>query len=362
MKKARMMNKPEDYEKLGLKHGTVEVWEDGRRDNGRAGAFEWWYFDCILDDGTKIVLVFAPKPSERAMNDGDLPFVQMMVTLPDGTSHTERFDYTSDEANFKKDYCDIRIGTHTVSGNLKEYLMKIEPIKGYGAELKFTSLGQSWRPETGYFGFGDQDEQYFTWFCVMPKGKVTGTLTLNGEIKEVNGFGYHDHQWGNIHHASAWNHWIWARQNLGDYNILVFDLVTNKDFGFKHYPIAFIEDKDGNIIFENTENAKFEVFEEYLQEQTQKYYPKSFKYTFENNGKKVEYSLKVKSEIEVVDAYSKSPEQVRAMFDNSGLRPSYVRYEGLGELVMTEVDEQIKRSGNLIYEMMYNGKSYKEHA
>lgn len=360
MRKARLMNTPEDYKKIGVKQGIIEPWEDGRRDNTRPGAFEWWYFDCILDDGTKLVITFAPKPSEQFMHDGDLPFVHMNVTLPDGTLRMERFDYSAEEAEFKKEGCDIKIGAHTLKGNLKEYFMKIEPQKGCGVDLKFTSLGQSWRPGTGYFGFGDQDEQYFTWLCVMPKCKVAGTFTFNGETRVISGFGYHDHQWGNINHMLAWNHWIWARQNAGDYNILVFDLVTNKDFGFKRYPVAFIEDKDGNIIFENTDNARFEVIEEYLQEQTQKYYPKQFKYTFENGGKTVEYTVKVESEIEIKDIYSATPEAARARFDQMGLQPTYTRYEGLGKLVITEGVQTIERESNLIYEMVYCGKSYKE--
>ena len=41
MQPARLMSRPEDYERLGIKKGVVEPWEDGMRDNFEAGHFEW---------------------------------------------------------------------------------------------------------------------------------------------------------------------------------------------------------------------------------------------------------------------------------------------------------------------------------
>ena len=32
----RLMDKDEDYEKMGTKKGTIEVWEDGQRDDGES--------------------------------------------------------------------------------------------------------------------------------------------------------------------------------------------------------------------------------------------------------------------------------------------------------------------------------------
>ena len=32
----------------------------------------------------------------------------------------------------------------------------------------------------------------------VPEGAVTGTLTADGETRQVTGSGYHDHNWGNV--------------------------------------------------------------------------------------------------------------------------------------------------------------------
>lgn len=43
MKKTRLLNEQTDFEKIGVNKETILPWEDGRRDDGRVGAYEWWY-------------------------------------------------------------------------------------------------------------------------------------------------------------------------------------------------------------------------------------------------------------------------------------------------------------------------------
>ena len=362
MEKTRLLNKPEDYKKIGVKKDRIEPWEDGRRDDSRPNAFEWWYFDSILDDGTKIMVAFYDKPLLRSSENGLIPHVELRVTFPDGKDFVEFFDHPSDESEFPRERCDLKIGPHKFVGDLKEYTIQINPINGLGADLKLKSLGQSWRPGAGYLAFGDKDEDYLTWLCCVPKGEVTGTITVNGKTSKVHGYGYHDHQRGSIYPLFIFNHWIWIRQNVGEYNILVFDFLTSQKYGYKRYPLCFIQDKDGNIIFENFESAKFEVIEEYLQELTGKYHPKRFKYTFENGGKTVEYTINSDAELEVRDEYKIAAETTQAVYDALQMQPSYTRYSATGELIIKEGADEIKASSSLIYEMVYSTKEYKELA
>lgn len=361
MSTVRLMNRPEDFKNLGVQPNTVEVWEDGLRNDFGVGTYEWWYFDAIMEDGTKAVIHFNTKDRGNMHDSVSHPSVVIKITRPDGKTHEKKYEYKSEEGSFEKESCDVKVGQHSLKGNLKEYAIRVSAIDGLGADLKLTSLTKPWKPGSGYFAFGDNDEQYFTWLCIVPKGKVTGTITVDGEIYKVQGFGYHDHQWGNINPFMAWNTWLWARLDLKDYSMLVFDFVAAKEFGFKRFPIAFIQDKEGNLVFENSENVQYEVLEEYKQEGTNKYYPKISKYTFENNGKKVECTLKVKEELEIQDSYSNAPEPVRKQFDLLEKQPTYARYFASDEVVITDGNTKIERSGDLIYEFVYIGKSYKEH-
>ena len=60
----RLMDRKEDYQQMGTKRGIIEPWEDGKRDDDRAGVYEWWYFDFILDDGSKAVIHFNTKDNK----------------------------------------------------------------------------------------------------------------------------------------------------------------------------------------------------------------------------------------------------------------------------------------------------------
>lgn len=152
-------------------------------------------------------------------------------------------------------------------------------------------------------------------------------------------------------------------QSVGDYTVLTYDFVANKTYGHKRYPMFFIQDKEGNIVFENIDSSsvKLDILDEYLQEETNKMCPKAFKYTYKNSGKTVEYTVTNIDELEVIDNYKGLDDKAKKFFDQLELKPSYVRWEAKGDLVITDGGNLIAVSGNLIYEMMYNGKSYKEY-
>lgn len=355
MSKTRLMDKAADYEKLGINAGPVEIWEDGKREDSRPGAFEWWYFDAVMDDGTKIVIYYSDKYLDQLLLQGPFPYVELQITLPDGTYYHE-FAKESDWIN-PTDSCNVQIGPHKLSGDLKEYQVLVSPINGAGVNLKMTNISTPWRPATGYFAFGENEDQYFTWLCAVPRGKVDGTITINGEEKHVSGYAYHDHQWGNVHPNIAWNHWTWARQNFGEYNLLLFDFVATKLYGGNRYTICLVQDNDGNIVFENYTPAKYEVIKEYTQEETGKQHPAQMKYTFENGNDTIEYTLAMEKELEVrVDA-KLIDDELFAMLDQMGLYPSYTRYYGNGKLTMSG-SKNLDLSGNLIYEFVYSGKNY----
>lgn len=360
MADVRLMDAPEDYKKLGVNPEQIEVWEDQRRGDDRPGHWEWWYFDAILDDGTAVVIQFLQK-SLTTVNDAvGHPTVNFKITLPDGTHYDEMPTYPVDECEYGTGKCDVKFGSNTFMGDLKNYTIYVAPVNGIGADLHLTSLTQPFRPGTAYFDFGENGEQYYTWLCAVPKGEVSGSLTVGNKTINVHGFGYHDHQWGSMNYLMVWNHWTWARQSFEDYTLLVFDMVAARNYGFKRFPITFIQDKDGNIIFENTKDVFYEVLKEYHDDESGKDYPKVSRYVFNQGSKKVEYTLAADKILQSEDAYRLVPEQTRTAFDQMGMHPSYSRYLATGDLEIANGDETVRRSGQLIYEFMYPGRTYRE--
>lgn len=360
MTQVRLLDQPADYQRLGVNPNQVEVWEDGRRNWGQEpGNWEWWYFDSVLDDGSKAVAQFFIRPGRMINKAGDHPSVTIRITTPDGQTYKEEATLKPNNSFFSKEQCDVHIGDHSFVGNLQEYHIHVEPINGLGLDLNLTSTAAPYRPGSGYFGFGD--DEYYTWFCVVPAGKVSGTITVQGEEHAVSGTGYHDHQWGNRFYMTEWNNWLWARQNFGDYSVLMFDLVAADRFGYQRFPIMFIEDQNGQLVFENRQAAKCTVDEFYTDEELSgKDYPKSLRYEMTNGDKKVTYSLQMEEVLEAQGLKS-IPFLFRQFAKKKGVGSmSYSRYYGQGSLRFENGGETIDRSGNLIYEFMFPGDSCRE--
>src|SRR6202521_1376865 len=117
---ARFADKPEDFAKLGIQPGHIELFEDGMRTHGGPGGYEWWYFDSHLQDGSSLVIVFYTKPQLNP--DGELaPFASLELDRPGQPRISVEAHVLPDAFSARRDRCDVRIGENTFRGNLHEY-------------------------------------------------------------------------------------------------------------------------------------------------------------------------------------------------------------------------------------------------
>ena len=361
MVQARLMNKPEDFQKLKINQGPVELWEDGMRDDFLPGKVEWWYFDAILDDGSKIAACYSTKIQPFMSMNGLHPCLTFHITTPDGKQLSRKImKFKKDEVSLSKEKCDVHFGPHLFEGDLKNYHIKAAPVKGLGFDVTLSSTTTPWRGDTGYIGFEEHDEKYFTWLCVVPSGKVEGTITIDGVEHQVTGRGYHDHQWGNTVQFEFLNHWFWGRQKTESSNILVFDFIMNQHYEYTRIPLVFIEDENGKVIFESTDNVSCKVEKEFLQNACQTNFPEVIHYNFEKDAKKVDYVIRVKQELDGQNLYKSVPFFMRSMF--GGTKPKYGRYLAEGTLTFYEDGQQkFSETSDFIYEFAYVGEEYKKY-
>ena len=214
---ARLMDRPEDLERLGLEAGVVRTREDGRRDTDEPMHNEFWYFDATADDGTKIVVGFRPKLPGDMGREVSSPNLNINVIAPDGQEFVDFIEVDPADAEMADDRCHVRYNRHYVTGNLREY----------------------------YVALGADDEYYYTDFSI-PRNRVTGTVTAGGRTWEITGSGYHDHQWMNIHPFVAWHHWLWGRFYGERFTTVIYDFTTSERFGFTNVPILGV----GDMIYE----------------------------------------------------------------------------------------------------------------
>lgn len=50
---------------------------------------EWWYFDAIMEDGTKATIHFHSKQPTNADKNAEHPQAGLLITEPDGTVHSD---------------------------------------------------------------------------------------------------------------------------------------------------------------------------------------------------------------------------------------------------------------------------------
>lgn len=359
LKNSRYMDTEADYKKFGINPDKVEVWEDGLRGVKKptVSEWEWWYFDAIMEDGTSVVIQFL---NPAVILPSHPSAVNFQITTSDGKYHRSILESSEEDVHFGEGKCDVHFGPNSFVGDLKDYTIHVEEDDKFGADLHFTNLGTPFRPGTAYFGFGDHYEDFYTWLCVVPKCRVEGKLLIDGKTIEVSGYGYHDHQWGTKSHMEFFNNWTWARQSLGDYSVTMFHMVSRKEYGYKRFPIMFVENKQGDIIFSSYNNIEYEMQGTKRDEASDKLYPTVQKQIFHDGNLTLEYTLTPKKTLETSLAFPNPTPEQAATFELKEQKPSYMRYLGEGHVKLQEGNTiLLDDSSKLIYECMFQGIEFK---
>lgn len=350
-----------DYEKYGLQTGNIpEKWEDGMRTTGGKGSYEWWYFDTHLEDGSSAVIVFYTKDFVQA-NRNMTPTISLNIDRPDGTKIARRIEYKASEATFLKDSCHVQIGKSYFKGNLKEYEIHFEG-EGLTIDATLQRNTNSWRPKTGHVEFNGKEEHYFAWVVPVPQGDVQFEYRLGDEQKQLAGNGYHDHNWGDVSIMELFNHWYWSRAKVGSYDVIAFDMITEKEYG--NAPIVLFNiSKDGKTVAD--EEQVVDVYRSYgnIHPQLKKDVSDDLLWVYDNpdDGYRYEYYLfREKSLLEVDMLAVVVPSGFLRFFARllSGFDGSYFRFAGPTKLRVLKdgelVEEQVTNSS--IWELMYLGK------
>lgn len=178
------------------------------RTDGAPGSYEWWYFDAHLDDGAKLVVVFMTKEFTD-LGKPLAPVIRIDLTLPDGTAKQKLVELPAHSFSASTETCDVRIGDNVFAGDLHTYTIRAR-VEEVEVEITLTGQVPAWRPETGYWLFGEQDEHDFAWLPSVPQGHVEATYRVAGDSHATTGVGYHDHNWGNASVLDLMHHWYWA--------------------------------------------------------------------------------------------------------------------------------------------------------
>ena len=353
-------NTPENREKfaqagreqmaaLGLKEGTVEVWEDGFRAAGSpADTFEWWYFDVQFDDGSTLVVTYSNKPHTDP--SGPItPQVLLIRQQADGTSHRKVDSFTEADFAASTAKCDVRVGPNTVTGDLDTYVLHVE-VDGVVADLEITRGAPSWRPGAGVSYFDSSKQHYLAWVVPVPYGTVTATITEDGETKHLTGSAYHDHNWGNKLMGSFLDYWYWGRAHIGDYTLVYVRMTTKGMFpvGQFNLPTFYLATKD-RVITDELLPLRL-VTTGSVDGPGHQTYPTKLEWTWETERGRIAFTASNPKLIEALDMAEDRHGLAKLL--HAGEHPMYYDFNADLELTIDLDDLKDHVTGRTLYEKM----------
>lgn len=352
----------QDFEKFKLNSGNIpEKWEDGIRTTGGKGTYEWWYFDAHLDDGSTAVIIFYTKHITKVKKPL-LPLVTVSIVQADGTKLDRMITFDPKEFSAGKDSCNVQIGKNYFRGNLKNYIIHFEDD-----ELNITATldreTESWRPKTGILEFGDDRKDFFAWVVPVPKGHVKLNYTYKGNNYEGKGSGYHDHNWGNTSLINLFNHWYWARAEVGPYSMIASEMIAEKKYNHESIIVLNVA-KDGNTVIDNESLVKAYRTYGKMDDKLNKDISDDLSFIYNDPDDKLRYEINLHKQHTLASAdlllstLGKKNLKYRLARLLSGFDGAYYRFTGIADIKVYKDDRLLESysSPTAIWELMYFGK------
>lgn len=353
----KLLSKQKDYEKFNIVKGTPEIWEDGMRTNGGPNTYEWWYVDTKFDNGMIIVVTFFSKNGADAFGPAH-PKAEVVVTYPDGSViNHEVYEEKGNVVNASKEYCDVKIKDTFLKYVDGDYILCY--IKDdFHLELKMKSTLPMYRPETGHATFGDEELEYMGWFVAQPKSIVLGTLSIDGKKVQLNGTGYHDHNWGTGFMLNQFNHWYWGRATIGEYTFITANMVSTKRYGNSVSNI-FMLGKDGVILDNDLSKVIVERKDTYKHKFTKKFMDNHITFTqpIGDITYKIEYIREKDLEAWSFLSKTKLPKLLQKIIRKTFSNPTYVRCVGKVKLTIINNQTETILEDEGLWEQMFFGKN-----
>lgn len=223
-----------------------DVWHSEKK----AGAYEWWYFDAVSDDGRETLVVifldgfiFSPRynravkeymAGSHGVHDGNAPqpgdFPALAVSLyRDGRLAWRAInEYEPNEfvAETSRPACRIGSNSFELDTATGENVYRLQLDCSLRGKRKLQA-SLAWTVEDGDFTSGDEADarggvtSAHEWNLVAPRCRVKGTINIvepNGgrNEREWAGTGYHDHNLDTRWMPATIAEWQWGRAHFAD--------------------------------------------------------------------------------------------------------------------------------------------------
>lgn len=241
---------------------------------------EWWYFDAVFDNGYSINAILMV--ISRGNYGIAIPILNIYKNLK--LKFNRRELYRFNEFVASEDIPHAKLSKkNTINGHIDEdtnnwvYDVSME-VGGQKIDLEFTGAMKGWKGET----------PVSKWGVILPKATVKGSITLNGEQINVNGTGYHDHNWELG--LPMQRGWYWGRVEGDLLNLVWSKIMLTKS---KNFLLAVLNDGISNYI--NIKPEKIRLLDTYSAYDRRKKIPNEFVLQIVDEDESIYIDVKMKT-------------------------------------------------------------------
>lgn len=244
-----------------LKHSDYIIEDATPKDDAFHGirnkySLEWWYFDAVFNENHGIHIGLMINSFIRG------GFVREMINIYNNTKVEEKetrfrplnqYEISGEIPEIKHNnekLMEFDYDEYKSSGNWNYTItLEIEKIK---VDLKFIGKSTPFKYETDVEG----------WTVAQPKAEVKGIITINGEELNIDGTGYHDHNWNfSVETGIKVKGWYWGKISNQNYSLTWSKIQTTR------FADDMISEKIGILSIINKDYIKIDskniTFEEY---------------------------------------------------------------------------------------------------
>ncbi len=222
------------------------------------GAYEWWYFDALSEDGAWVLTIiwflgnpFSPYYRESLRGRRADPYAHnalFFALYKHGKLHAyhfTRFPRQEIHADTVRPAC-LRFGSSTLVWDGQTYHLSISDENAnrrhVAADLWFDAPPLA----PADVAVGDGRDTH-CWLPAAPACRVQGRITLReqanagAERLHFQGLGYHDHNWGVLPFDDKIKDWYWGRASLGKSGAVLVYHVRYRDAAPASHLLRFEE-------------------------------------------------------------------------------------------------------------------------
>lgn len=287
------------------------------------------------------------------MGDGKLTF-KSRLTLADGTSlRGGGNEKARDKWSFATSPFSLEADGQKITGKPREFVVS-GAGEGYTFEITFKASVPPWRPGSGRITFGSNDIVWDT-TLLQPKSAISGWIEVNGERKEIGGYGYAVHTYANVPPHEHAKRWVDFRAISGSTVVYYKEFTAPEKLGGATYPYLLVAQK-GKVVFESlTAKVTYGDWQTDNKHENKYRVPEKLLITDEKDGKKLKLAIaagKLKGREDVIEGLS----AIEGAIVSKLAKPVNYRYGGKFEVSIETPEGEVTGSGSGTLEVNHLNK------